>query len=246
MVWCPPGEFEMGSPATEAERDDHEGPVHVTLTKGFWIGKYELTQSQWSKVMASTPWLRHSDRPELKKYIVDGPDFPVHFVTWNDAVDFCAKLTQTERAAGRLPPEWEYALPTEAQWEYACRAGTNTAFSFGNDPASLSDYAWWGLYIGGSAKGQKGVLEVGLKKPNPWGLYDMHGNAREWCRDAFVSELKGGTNPYVAPNEDSEYAYRGGSISAPPSQCRSAYRFRSSKYVSAGDHGFRVICVSVE
>jgi formylglycine-generating enzyme required for sulfatase activity len=108
------------------------------------------------------------------------------------ADEFCAELTRLERSAGRLPDAWEYRLPTEAQWEYACAAGTTTIFSWGDDPSKAGEHAW---YAGNSARKQP--HPVGLKKPNPWGLYDMHGNVDEWVRDAWVDKVPGGKDPLV-------------------------------------------------
>ncbi len=189
QVWCPPGTFTMGSPASEKGRDVNEAPVQVTLTKGFWLGQTEVTQSQWTAVMgaASKPW-------SGKEYVKEGPTFPASYISHgvntdgtieaDSATAFCEKLTEIERKAGRLPTGWKYSLPTEAQWEYACRAGTKTKYSFGDDESQLDEYAWWGGRTGnGNAKTEQYAHTVATKKPNPWGLSDMHGNLWEWCQD---------------------------------------------------------------
>jgi formylglycine-generating enzyme required for sulfatase activity len=118
--------------------------VKASLTQGYWIGKYEVTQSEWKQVMETEPWMydkwaaiqKARDTPE-------GADYPATYVSWDDAIDFCDELTKQERQAGRLSNDWEYTLPTEAQWEYACRAGTETKFSFGDDVSKFGDYAWF-------------------------------------------------------------------------------------------------------
>ncbi len=136
LAWCPPGKFRMGSPPTELGRIGNEGPVDVTLTKGFWLGQHGVTQSEWQRVMQTTPW-------SGQNYVKEGEDYPATYVSWEDAIRFCEKLTEMERDAGRLPVRWKYRLPTEAQWEYACRAGAKSRFSFGDDESDLPGYAWF-------------------------------------------------------------------------------------------------------
>lgn len=222
LVWCPPGEFMMGSPKSEKDRRDDEDQVQVTLTQGFWLGKYEVTQSEWQVVMNTAPW-------KGQVQIKEGTDIPAIFVDCDPALEFCRKLTDQERQAGRLPENMEYTLPTEAQWEYACRAGTTTRFSFGDDPATLGEYAWFN----GTAwdKDEKYAHRVGQKKPNAWGLHDMHGNVGEWCRDWIDVKLRGGTDPEVTKNDVSEDEVEGGARrvrgadwATPKEQCRSAFR----------------------
>ena len=125
LCWCPPGRFRMGSPPVEPERRSGEDQVEVTLTKGLWMGKYEVTQGQWTRVIGMLPG-------DLTAGGGDGGDFPVYNVNYAEAEGFCRKLTELARASGEMPREWEFRLPTEAQWEYACRAGTTTATSFGD------------------------------------------------------------------------------------------------------------------
>jgi hypothetical protein len=127
MLWVKPGAFEMGSPLSEKDREDNETPHTVTLTQGYWLGKYEVTQTQWEKVMGDNPKARSGRWSQFK-----GANRPVEEVSWTEVTSFCDKLTELEREAGRLPAGMAYQLPTEAQWEYACRAGTKTAFSFGD------------------------------------------------------------------------------------------------------------------
>jgi formylglycine-generating enzyme required for sulfatase activity len=177
FCWCPPGTFTMGP---------FDGPpvagaaAEVTLS-GFWMSKYLVTQDLYTFVMA--------DNPSGFR----GATLPVESVHKEDADEFCRRYTAVERAAGRLPRGWEYRLPTDAQWEYACRAGTDTAYSWGADPALADAHAWFQPNSG------LRTHPVGEKAPNPWGLFDMHGNCIEWCRDAWTDALPGGTDPEVAP-----------------------------------------------
>ena len=157
FCWCPSGKFTMGSPETEEDRNENESQIDVTLTKGYWLGKYVVTQSEWERVMGTKPW-------NDQDYVKDGPNYPATFVGWDDAANYCLKLAAQEQQVGRLPEGWEYRLPTEVQWEYACRAGTTTAFCFGNDTSYRSDYAWWGAgNIGDNTQREKYAHEVGQK-----------------------------------------------------------------------------------
>jgi len=237
FVWCPAGTFTMGSPKSEKDRDTDEDQVQVTLTQGFWLGKYEVTQGEWQRVMGTTPW-------KGKDYWKEGPRYAASYISWDDAREFVKKLTAQERQAGRLPEGWEYTLPTEAQWEYACRAGTKTAYSFGDAETQLSDYAWWGGLVGnGNAEKEPYAHEVGGKKPNAWGLHDLHGNVWEWCLDGYKNKLPGGRDPLVA--QASRRVDRGGGWNDDPSRCRSACRGRSSPGNRNRSLGFRVARSSV-
>ena len=210
MLLIPPGEFTMGSPDSDENAHDSEKPQHrVKLTKLFYLSVYEVTQQQYEKVMGDRPW-------QGKLYAKDGPDNPATYVNWNDAVEFCRKLSKKEGV--------EYRLPTEAEWEYACRAGTTTAYSFGDDASQLGKYAWhyknaWGI-------GEKYAHRVGQKLPNPWGLYDMHGNAWEWCQDWYApyGSEKVVSDP-MGTAQDGGRVLRGGSSYLIYAQnVRSAYR----------------------
>lgn len=240
LVWCPPGTFEMGSPLTEIGRRDDEDdtadqggkPVQVALTNGFWLGQTEVTQEQWNSVMGmnSKPW-------SGKDFAQNGPDYPASYISHgakedgtseaNSATAFCERLTEIEQKSGRLSAGWRYALPTEAQWEYACRAGSTTyeKYYFGDDESKLGNYAWWGGNDGnnGNTKAEKWPHVAKDKLPNEWGLYDMHGNLYEWSRDWYDGKLLGGTNP-SGPPTGSERVIRGGGWSGKASFCRTAYR----------------------
>ena len=223
----------MGSPKNEPGRAEDEKQVRVELTKGFWMQETVVTQAMWSAVMETKPWIEHGD----KDYYKVGPSYPTVYVNHLDATAFCNELTKTERAAGRLPLGAKYALPTEAQWEYACRAGTKTAYSYGDDDGRLGQHAWfdknaWDI-------GEKYAHEVGKKKSNPWGVFDMHGNVWEWCQDLYEKQLPGGRDPVASSG--SSRVLRGGSwrSNAVGARCSS----RSDRDPSYRDYyiGFRVI-----
>ena len=162
----------MGSALDEPGRRDEEGPVEVTLSRGFWIGQYEVTQAQWCRLMGEVKRELEAGR---------GDTMPVYWVSFVQAEEFCRRLTE----AAALPAGWEFRLPTEAQWEYACRAGTTTAFNLGETLTKAQ--ANFGRPFRGEPPGfPKGsATPVGAYPPNAWGLHDMHGNQWEWCRDYF-------------------------------------------------------------
>ena len=184
MLWCPPGVFTMGSPEDEEGRYEDETQVQVQITKGFWMARTLVTQGQWQSLMGANP-----------SYF-QGAKLPVEQVSWEDAQDFIIKLNDMEN----LPSGYHYALPTEAQWEYACRAGEKGPYSGG----SLDEVAWYDETSGSKTH------EVGQKKANAWGLYDMHGNVSEWCADWYEDTLKGGTDP-TGPSSGGLRVFRGGS-----------------------------------
>ncbi len=207
MVWIRPGTFTMGSPSNEKGRQTDEGPqTKVTISRGFLLSKYEVTQAQYKAVVGSNPSYSKGD---IK---------PVEQVSWHDAVAYCAKLTGKEKAAGRVPGGYEYRLPTEAEWEYACRAGTTTLFSFGDDESKLGEYGWYDSNSGNTTH------SVGEKKPNGWGLYDMHGNVWEWCQDWYGNYPGGSVTDPLGPATGSYRVLRGGGWSSLAGDCRSAYR----------------------
>jgi formylglycine-generating enzyme required for sulfatase activity len=220
MVSIPGGRFLMGSPASEKDRDDDEGPQHEVNVPPFYMGQYEVTQAQYGAIMGQNP-------SRFK-----GADRPVESVTWDDAQAFCQKLSAK---TGK-----NYRLPSEAEWEYACRAGTTTAYSFGNDAAVLGEYAWF--Y--GNSKNQP--HPVGQKKPNAFGLYDMHGNVWEWCEDIYRDSYKGAPtdgSAWVGQNAGDRVC-RGGSWINSPGLCRSALRDRNARGNRLYNLGFRVADLS--
>ena len=210
------GSFTMGS-----EKGDDEKPPHkVTLTKPFYMGVYEVTQAQWKAVMG--------DNPSYFK----GDDLPVERVSWEDCQKFVVKLKE------KLGEGFTCRLPTEAEWEYACRAGSNTAYCFGDEEAGLGQYAWYG------ENSDKRTHPVGQKKPNAWGLYDMHGNVWEWCQDWFDSAYYGTSTDQdpKGPSSGSARVLRGGSWLLDAVGARSALRCRIDPALRYdGDDGCRMV-----
>jgi formylglycine-generating enzyme len=247
LVWCPPGKFTMGSPSAEKQSRRDESRVRVTLTKGFWLGQHEVTQLELRRVMQTAPW-------SGEDYVKEGDNYPATYVDWDDAKTFCKKLTEQEHSAGRLPLAWQYTLPTEAEWEYACRAGTTTRYSFGDDPSALPEYGWFEKNA--RAAGEEYAHRVGQKKANGFGLYDMHGNVMEWCRDWYSDKLPGGTDPVGSVEQATDTpdapaakgsatggparVFRGGSWFHPAGFERSAARGERQPYFSLFNLGFRV------
>ena len=230
FVLLPPGQFLMGSPKDESGRDDDEDQAQVTLTGGFWMGQTVVTQSQWETVMETHPW-------NEKDWTKQSRNTPASWINHSEAIRFCERLTELDREAGRIPSDWEYRLPTEAEWEYACRAGTNTRYSFGDDESMLGDYAWCTAESQSPAEWY--AHEVGLKKPNPWNLHDMHGNVSEWCQDHWSDVLPGGDDP-VVDRFASNRIHRGGSWFSEPVDCRSACRSLDAPEYRDDNVGFRL------
>ena len=220
MIWVEPGTFTMGSPTSEEGRNSRYETQHqVTLTKGFYLGKYELTQAQWEKVMGNNP------------SSVKGTNRPVENVSWNDAVAFCKKLTEMEKKAGRVPQGMAYQLPTEAQWEYACRAGTTSVYSWGDSiNSSNANYD----------KNVDVTTPVGKYPPNPWGFHDMHGNVWEWCADWYGTYPSGSVTNPEGPASGSSRIARGGSWGNSWAYLRSARRQYSTPSGRGNNLGFRV------
>ena len=176
MIFCPPGTFTMGSPTSETGRGGDETQHQVTLTNGFYLGKYEVTQAQYQTVMNGNSEGLNADPSQFK-----GSNRPVERASWEDAQIFLTRLNSIEQSAGRLPNGWKYVLPTEAEWEYACRAGTTTAYSWGNDiNSSRANYNWDGGANDGNDSKQ--TVNIGQFSANPWGFFDMHGNVWEWVQ----------------------------------------------------------------
>ena len=238
FVYVPGGEFWMGCGERETECSDDEKPRHQARVSGFWMGKYEVTQAQWEKVMGNNP-----------SYF-KGADRPVEQVSWNDAQEFLKKLNATHPSplprgeqretslSGGAGGGLLFRLPSEAEWEYAVRAGTQTAYSFGDNPAQLGEYAWFDGNSGNETH------PVGKKKPNAFGLYDMHGNVWEWVADTWHDNYDGAPTDgsiWGSLGDEKTKVLRGGSWDGYPNSCRSADRFRSGPDDWASLIGARVV-----
>ncbi len=230
FVQIPEGEFDMGSPSSESGIFGNEGPVHrVKILNAFYMGKYEVTQKQWRDVMGTNPTLLKDHKLPV------GDKLPIVMISWNEAQEFIKKLNEEEGAN-------KYRLPSEAEWEYAARAGTTTRYSFGDDGSKLGDYAWYNSNSGLT------IHEAGQKKPNPWGLYDMHGNVGEWVQDRWHPDYNSG-----APTDGSAWesgsgnrVFRGGSWLDGAwwdlaKRCRSAYRIYGGPDDRFSNLGFRLL-----
>jgi formylglycine-generating enzyme required for sulfatase activity len=250
MVRIPPGTFVMGSPVSEAERNSDETQHTVTLTQGFYMGKYLVTQADYLAVVGSNPSY-FTTKDYYGNPIPADLNRPVEQVSWTDATNYCARLTQQEQAAGRLPAGWVYRLPTESEWEYACRAGTTTAFHYGNalhgGMANFYDYYEYDASIGDIHVSNPAVpwlprtTTVGSYQPNAWGLYDMHGNVWEWCRDWYGSYPTGSVTGPQGPTSGSNRVFRGGGWLSLAWRCRSASRDGNGPSSWGYDLGFRAV-----
>ena len=211
MVLIPAGKFKMGSSASERGRSDNETQHEVTLTNPFYVGKYEVTQKQWERLMGKNP------------STIKGAELPVTDVSWEDCQEFIKKLN--------AKTDGGYRLPTEAEWEYACRAGTKTAYSFVNEITNYANY---------NGSGNNKPTEVGGYKPNSFGLYDMHGNVWEWCED-WLADYPPGAVTDPKGNEKKEIRLlRGGSFLSDETSCRSSYRHRGATDYKHLSNGFRL------
>ena len=226
LVLIPPGEFSMGRSESDESlgrdfpkfieynlRLSDELSHRVRISKAFRISATEVTQKQWSTLMSTRPWTDEAithDELELRPWIkaVDGDNYPANWIDAIDAEKFCNLLTLAERKSGAIKESEEYSLPTEAQWEYACQAGATTRYHFGDKPSELSDYAWLGAgYV--ETRTIESPQEVGLKRPNAWGLFDMHGNVTEWVADKYVrvydTSQKVLVDPFYPPKRGRNY-----------------------------------------
>lgn len=224
MIRVAPGTFQMGSPAAEEGRSGDEKSHAVTITKEYWLGRYEVTQGEWETLIGSNP---SSNKGAAKR-------LPVENVSWDDAMGFCEKLTEAERLAGRLPVGYAYTLPTEAQWEFACRAGS--AGSFAGD---LDAMGWYDANSGSQTH------SVGQKQMNALGFSDMHGSVWEWCRDYYGDYSEGSAADPVGSEQGSFRVSRGGGWYGGASFCRSAFRGRGIPGSRGGDLGFRLCLAPV-
>ena len=233
MVGIKPGTFVMGSRASESGRGSDEGPqMVVTLTKGFWMGAHEVTQAEYQTVTGANP-----------SFFTGDTNRPVEMVTWNNATSYCATLTTTERAAGKIPAGWSYRLPTEAEWEYCCRAGARTTrFSYGDDlsGAALANYAWYSFNSGNTTH------TVEQKQANPWGLSDMHGNVWEWCQDYYGTYPGGSVTDPQGAVSGSDRVIRSGTWQFIADNSRCANRNVFDPASADTDIGFRVVLSPVQ
>ena len=228
------GRFQMGSPKDELGRFDDENQHWVTLTKDYWLGETEVTQGQWKAVMWYNP-----------SRCKNGDDYPVEMVSNGDAVTFCEQLNKRYR--GQLPKGYQFSLPTEAQWEYACRAGTTSSLNSGKNITlekgscpNLDEVGWY------RENTERSHCPVRQKRPNAWGFYDMHGNVQEWCSDR-AGDYSGDTTDPKGASNSFRWVYRGGSWRDNARYCRAANR--SGKYSSDRSHdylGFRLALVPVQ
>lgn len=237
FILIPSGSFYMGAGGNEpAARCEEKPRHHVIISKPFYLGRHEVTQGQWETVMGSNPFSMERTYPGRWDFLIQQPgrliaDDKPATVSWNDAQEFIKRLNEAEGHD-------RYRLPTEAEWEYACRAGTDSAYSFGNDARELGLYAWFGEdFATGSTH------PVGHKKPNPWGFYDMHGNVWEWVQDYYLRNYYS-VSPEVDPTgplQGSSRVVRGGSWHATAADWRSAFRKSYDPDYRGVSIGFRVV-----
>lgn len=228
MIYLPAGTFLMGRYPGEQDSVDSQDPQHPVTISGFWMGKYELTKEQWKAVMGTTPWAG-------QEFVVDDPKSPAVYVSWDDARRFTRALSNY---TGTI-----FRLPSEAQWEYACRAGTATRFYWGDDPAYTEgdDYCWWGYNA--EDVGERYAHGSGQKLPNAFGLYDMSGNIWEWCEDDWFGDYVGAPADGSARVKSPRGIFRvlrGGTWLVYGNNCRSAARACVGPELRSYTHGFRV------
>jgi formylglycine-generating enzyme required for sulfatase activity len=236
LIQIPAGDFLMGSPANESERFGDEGPQHRVRLGGFLLGQTPVTQAQWG-VVARWPKLKLDLKPDPSRF--KGARRPVDQVRWEQALEFCSRLSQRTG----LP----FTLPSEAQWEYACRAGTTTPFAFGDTiTPELANYDGDFPYANGPKGKFRGeTTDVASFPANGWGLHDMHGNVREWCLDTWHGSYEGAPtdgSPWLTGTH-SRKLLRGGSWGNGPGFCRSAYRNHGRPADASDSVGFRVVCL---
>lgn len=228
FVLIPQGKFTMGALDTEDDSEDDEIQHQVTISKPFYLGVHEVTQGQYEQVMGTNP--SHFQKRVIRKN--NSSNYPVEQVSWDDAIEFCKKLSDNpkEKAAKRV-----YRLPTEAEWEWACRAGGSSAYAFGDSKQMLGDYAWF------QSNSDRKTHPVGSLKPNAWGLFDMHGNVWEWCQDFYGDYPKTDAKDPTGPSVGTYRVNRGGGWIDEASSCRSSHRFGDQPDLKINDIGFRVV-----
>jgi len=228
LVVIPPGSCTLGGSG--------DVPAPITLTRPFHIGAHEVTQGEWHAIMGTEPWKGRDD-------VQTGPYVPATYVNWTDAMKFCRRLTDQERTAGRIQPQWEYRLPTVAEWEYSTRAGTTSLYFFGDNATQIDQYAWHRKNT--KDDGAAYAHAVGLKKPNPWGLYDVHGNVWELCSNWFAGRVPSGSNP-EGPKSGELKSNRGGAWLSNTPQVSSSIRASNKPEYASGALGFRIVLSRVE
>ena len=226
LLLIPKGTFMMGSPESEEGRRENESQHEVTISNDYYLGAYEVTQTQYQTVIGNNPSCYQGALVGNQN-----ADLPVENVSLDDAVEFCKKLSELpeEKKAGRV-----YRLPTEAQWEYACRAGSKTIYSFDDEEGLLPEYGWF------KRNSSQRTHTVGLLEPNAWGLYDMHGNVWEWCSDWYGEYPKGAVSDPTGPTIGTDRVNRGGCWLYLAANCRSASRNWAKSSYQDGLLGFRV------
>ena len=237
MMQIPAGTFLMGSPESEEGRSKNESPQHPVSIPNFFMAKYPITQAQW-RIVSAMPQVKLNLKTNPSKF--EGDTRPVEQVSWHEAIEFCARLTKHTKR--------QYCLPTEAEWEYACRAGTTTPFHFGEtispELANYDSNQAYGNGVTGEYRKETTPVEY-FKIANAWGLCDMHGNVFEWCQDYWHSNYKGApedSTAWLADNSDGYCVWRGGSWNTFPRNCRSAYRYDYFPSDRDAYLGFRVSC----
>ena len=233
LVLIPAGQFTMGATPEQVGADADETPREVKITQAFHLGVHEVTQEQYERVMGHNPGY-------FREQVIQSESSarnPVENVTWEDAVEFCRRLSELpeEKRAGR-----GYRLPTEAEWEYACRAGSTSAYSYGDSTEPLADHGWFA----GNAEDRS--QPVGTRKPNAWGLYDMHGNVWEWCADWYAPYNAADVDSPRGPDQGTLRVLRGGGWYDEATECRAADRRWSDPTVGSDCDGFRVVLVPAE
>ena len=245
VAWVPAGVFVMGSPTNEALRGPNSETQHtVTFTKGWYVGQFLVTQSQYLSLMNTNPSYFNTNHG----YTLD-LSRPVEQVSWADATNFAVRYTAQELAAGRIPSNFAYRLPTESEWEYACRAGTTNPFYYGNNLSNnMANFDGEYEYVGGvgAVFNSNGVFlnrttHVGSYQPNAFGLYDMAGNLWEWCQDWYGTFTAGSLVDPPGPVTGSERVFRGGTFNATGALCRSANRNKTNPALGANTIGFRFV-----
>lgn len=236
MVLIKHGKFIMGSPKTElgdgGKHIEDESPQHeVRISRDFYMGQTEVTQGQWKAIMGTEPW-------KGKENVQEGESYPAIYISWTQAGEFCQRLSKREEKQGS-----KYRLPTEAELEYACRAGTKTKYSCGEDDGTLSEYAWFNANAKNA--GESYAHEVGRKKANGYGLHDMHGNVSEWCTDLYDPKYYANSakvDPLASTSSRKGMVTRGGNCFGTKSFCRSAVRDGENlPYALSSALGFRVV-----